>query len=139
MDKLVKCKNKNCQNDLVHIEGRRPKEFCSPKCRTDFHNSKKVKGVGRGRPKGAKNKFKPSAIDLVEAENRDNPLTNAARGRDKGGVNKGEVKKEKKPVGIKNWKREKTLLGGLHKKLAINEMPKGLSLMQQLEWREQNQ
>lgn len=53
-----KCKLPDCNNKLVHTEGRRPKEFCSPKCRTLFHNLKKVKGVGRGRPKGSKNKDK---------------------------------------------------------------------------------
>lgn len=55
---MTKCKNPSCQNEVVSIEGRRPKEFCSPECRTKYHNSKNSKGVGRGRPKGSKNKSK---------------------------------------------------------------------------------
>lgn len=88
---MTKCKNPSCTNEVVSIEGRRPKEFCSVECRTKFHNAKNFKGTGRGRPKGAKNKLKPNANDIIEAENRNNPLTNAARGRDEGGVNKDEI------------------------------------------------
>lgn len=91
-----KCKNTTCDKEVVSIEGRRPKEFCSVECRTKFHNSKKATGTGRGRPKGSKNKH--NAIDQVEADNRNNPLTNAARGRDEGGVNKDEIKSQKKKV-----------------------------------------
>lgn len=75
-----KCKLPTCGNELVHTEGRRPKEFCSPKCRTLFHNLKKVKGVGRGRPKGSKNKDKleitvidPQPIPIVTIT--DNSMT----------------------------------------------------------------
>ena len=93
MAKLSNCKNEKCGKELSHTEGRRPKKFCSEKCRIEFHNLGKIKGVGRGRPKGSKNKLKPNAIDRIEAENRNNPLTNAARGRDEGGVNKDEIKK----------------------------------------------
>lgn len=53
-----KCKNPSCTKEVVSIEGRRPKEFCSVECRTKFHNAKNFKGTGRGRPKGAKNKVK---------------------------------------------------------------------------------
>lgn len=55
---MTKCKNPSCTNEVVSIEGRRPKEFCSVECRTKFHNAKNFKGTGRGRPKGAKNKVK---------------------------------------------------------------------------------
>ena len=85
-----KCKNTTCDKEVVSIEGRRPKKFCSVECRTKFHNSKKATGTGRGRPKGSKNKH--NAIDQVEADNRNNPLTNAARGRDESGVNEDEVR-----------------------------------------------
>ena len=91
MVKESNCINQKCGKELSHTEGRRPKKFCSEKCRIEFHNSAKIKGVGRGRPKGAKNKLKPNANDIIEAENRNNPLTNAARGRDDGGVNKDEI------------------------------------------------
>lgn len=106
-----KCKLPTCENKLVHTEGRRPKEFCSPKCRTLFHNLKKVKGVGRGRPKGSKNKIKyPKGVTVVTEEikeivgavssagfcqpynNPTNPLTNAPRERDESGVNEDEIK-----------------------------------------------
>ena len=55
---MTKCKNPSCTNEVVSIEGRRPKEFCSVECRTKFHNAKNFKGTGRGRTKGAKNKPK---------------------------------------------------------------------------------
>ena len=55
---MTQCKNPTCQNEVVSIEGRRPKEFCSVTCRTKYHNSKNAKGTGRGRPKGSKNRDK---------------------------------------------------------------------------------
>lgn len=54
-----KCKNPSCTKEVVSIEGRRPKEFCSVECRTKFHNSKnKKEGGKRGRPAGSKNKVR---------------------------------------------------------------------------------
>lgn len=60
---MSQCKLESCQNEVKSIEGRRPKEFCSVECRTKFHNSKKLKGTGRGRPKGAKNKLKSVSFE----------------------------------------------------------------------------
>lgn len=54
---MTKCKNPSCDKEVVSIEGRRPKEYCSAECRTIFNNSKKKKeGSKRGRPAGSKNK-----------------------------------------------------------------------------------
>jgi hypothetical protein len=64
---MTKCKNTTCDKEVVSIEGRRPKEFCSVECRTKFHNGKKAKGTGRGRPKGSKNKPTTSIGVLKEA------------------------------------------------------------------------
>lgn len=75
---MNKCKNESCSNEVKSIHGRKPKLFCSSECRIEFYNSKKVKGVGRGRPKGSKNKSKTivvkenSAADKILAELSEN-------------------------------------------------------------------
>lgn len=65
---MTKCKNTTCDKEVVSIEGRRPKEFCSVECRTKFHNGKKAKGTGRGRPKGSKNKVKEVLTEDAKKE-----------------------------------------------------------------------
>jgi len=125
------CKNPKCRKELIHTPGRRPKEFCSPECRVTYHNNKNKpepeKRNPKGRPKGSKNKINLEKYKReleLEKENRSNPLISAARGRDSIGVNLDENKLEKEAfLKIEPQK----------------QMPKGLSLMQQLEWREKNQ
>lgn len=73
MERLDNCKNANCGKKLTHTEGRRPKEFCSPKCRVEFHNGKKLKGTGRGRKKGSKNKVNVVNIDGFEMDTKTVP------------------------------------------------------------------
>jgi len=60
------------------------------------------------RPKGSKNKSPANANDKVEAENRDNPLTQAARGRDKSGVNDDETAPKSLKDMFKNRTTERT-------------------------------
>lgn len=97
MERLDNCKNTDCGKKLIHTEGRRPKEFCSPECRIKFNNLKNKKGGSRGRPRGSKNKVNLEKLKqelAEERESRNNPLINAARGRDKSGVNEDEVKRK---------------------------------------------
>ena len=39
--KETHCLNPSCKKELVHTEGRRPKKYCSDKCRISHHLSKK--------------------------------------------------------------------------------------------------
>ena len=63
---------KFCGKSLNHIEGRRKKEFCNNTCRSKYWYNKNLK--------------------VKQKDDRDNPLINAARGRDENGINKDEVK-----------------------------------------------
>lgn len=68
---MTKCKNQSCTKEVVSIEGRRPKEFCSVECRTKFHNSKnKKEGSKRGRPAGSKNKVTQELKDKITENNK---------------------------------------------------------------------
>ncbi len=90
-----------CSTPIEQKEGKRERKFCSPSHCTMYNLNlkKKDKPKGKqGRPKGSPNKNKPNVNDKVEADNRNNPLTNAARGRDESGVNEDEVKPPKKIV-----------------------------------------
>ena len=41
--KATNCNNPSCGKELVHTEGRRPKKYCSDKCRISHHVSQKHK------------------------------------------------------------------------------------------------
>lgn len=72
---------------------------------------------------------------------RGNPLTNAARGRDECGINKDELNKSGKDDIKKAPKIKVSELKNNQSpppEAIRPQMPKGLSLMQQLEWREKN-
>lgn len=96
-----------CNEPIAQKEGKKERKFCSPSHCTMYHlkekNKDKPKGE-RGRPKGSKNKFKPSVIDILEAEARKDPLTNAARGRDENGVNNDELEEK---IRINNFPENK--------------------------------
>lgn len=140
---MPQCKNPTCQNEVVSIEGRRPKEFCSVSCRTKFHNSKNAKGTGRGRPKGSKNKDKPTTSIGVLKQAIEN------MGAEPVAVNKGiedipfvEIDPEAKPSLIEKatpYVQAATIAHHKLNQLASKpQMPKGLTLTQQLDWREKN-
>lgn len=76
MERLDNCKNADCGKKLIHTEGRRPKEFCSPECRIKFNNLKNKKGGSKGRPKGAKNKFNKVKIDGFQMDVKTVPAYN---------------------------------------------------------------
>lgn len=69
----------HCEKELTHVEGRKQKSFCNSFCRNQyFYSKRKV--------------VKFQAEVAGEKEKRQNPLINAARGRDASGVNNDEVK-----------------------------------------------
>lgn len=41
MAKLTNCLNPSCGKELEHTEGRRPKKYCTPKCRISHHIQQK--------------------------------------------------------------------------------------------------
>lgn len=87
-----------CQVPIEQKEGKRERKFCCPSHCTMYHlaekNKDKPKGK-RGRPAGAKNKINVEKFKkelALEKEMRQNPLINAARGRDSSGVNEDEMR-----------------------------------------------
>lgn len=80
-----------CEKLIEVIEKKKPKKYCTPKCRlNDFYRRRKLDRLQEKK--------------LFEIEQRSNPLINAARGRDKNGVNNDELSQNKpkndKPVRI---------------------------------------
>ncbi len=70
----------DCGENLVQLEGKRQKQFCGSSCRSNYWQKKKRRAK--------------LAADLgAEKQARSNPLINAARGRDKNGVNEDEAKR----------------------------------------------
>lgn len=79
----------NCKNDVPQTKGKRAKLYCSQKCRVEYFRAKEAAITpkrGPGRP--PKNL---AAQAQQETEQRQNPLINAARGRDASGVNEDEL------------------------------------------------
>lgn len=131
-----------CEIPIEQKEGKRERKFCSPSHCTLFHlkekNKDKPKG-NRGRPKGTKNKVKDSKgftkeeMEYVEKINKflDTPEI------------KEDMKQSFKDLTTKNISITKTEL--VDDKVKVTnvlrekpQMPKGLSLSEQLEWRENN-
>jgi endogenous inhibitor of DNA gyrase (YacG/DUF329 family) len=106
---MSKCKE--CNQSLELVAGRRQKEFCSRKCRNAFHN-RKLKGKRfkrvpieeweemQAKLKGQVNKIAKEILGEnvevlgIDIGGRNNPLINAARGRDESGVNEDENRTE---------------------------------------------
>lgn len=81
----------NCKIEISQTKGKRPKIYCSDRCKVDFFRSKKATGGpkrGRGRPR--------KAPIVQPPHERDSILINADRGRDSNGMNMEEVKLAKK-------------------------------------------
>jgi hypothetical protein len=87
-----------CGNELPKPKGRRPKVYCSDKCRATHWQKNKPKKTGKYIPI---EEYKATIAKLEQQiqeakDNRNNPLINAARGRDESGVNEDEMKE--KPI-----------------------------------------
>jgi|ERR1039457_367140 predicted nucleic acid-binding Zn-ribbon protein len=82
----------NCGKTLIHTEGRREKKYCGNNCKQAYWQKKK--------PKDKKTKvltmeqWEEIQKKLNEKTGRDNQFENAARGRDKSGVNEDEQKSD---------------------------------------------
>lgn len=86
--------------------------------------------------KGRKPKVSASA-PKGEYDDRSSPLINAARGRDESGINEDEIK-EYKGV-LDNYKKDEIAWSdNISFKNPKPQMPKGLSLEQQLQWKIDN-
>lgn len=86
------CTYPPCGKELKHIEGRRKKKYCDAKCKLKhwqlLNPAKKELKTKRIPIK----KWEEIQRKLLEKNDRDNPFTNAARGRDASGVNEDERK-----------------------------------------------
>lgn len=83
---MDKCKF--CSKELIHIEGRKKKSFCNDNCRNKYFNKNKPKVKMKCVPLEEWNKIQDK---IKMTDNRDNSLINAARGRDKSGINEDEL------------------------------------------------
>lgn len=128
---MTKCKNPSCTKEVVSIEGRRPKEFCSVECRTKFHNSKnKKEGAKQGRPKGSKNKS--AVTGSVPLPKHFQQIKNVGILEEDGSIRPLTISEQIAPA-----VHEATLAH--HKLIQIsNKMPEGLDWRQQLEWKRNN-
>lgn len=92
---MSKCLRKDCQVELVNIEGRRPKVFCSSRCRSlHWVKEKTLESKTKRIPIEEWENLTAELNELRKLkDNRNNPLINAARGRDESGINTDEVKK----------------------------------------------
>lgn len=78
----------NCDDELTHTEGRRKRKYCSDACKGQ-HWAK----THKGEPKYVQYKtFLELLEKMKEGTGRNNQFENAARGRDKTGVNNDEIK-----------------------------------------------
>lgn len=86
------CTYPPCGKELKHIEGRRKKKYCDAKCKLKhWQLLNPVKKELKTKRIPIK-KWEEIQKKLLEKNDRDNPFTNAARGRDASGVNEDEVK-----------------------------------------------
>jgi len=103
-----KCALPSCENELIHKEGRKKKKYCctnhsvrhwqmlNPK------KAQKTKQIPMDKWKEIEKK-----LNMDVDDNRDNPLINAARGRDRSGINEDELKtRQNKPKGTSKPKNK---------------------------------
>lgn len=101
--KQIHCNNPSCGKELIHTEGRRPKKYCSVGCRNAhykevYKKTEKVVLVPDENGKWMTADGKKVSIVWDDKDDRDNPLINAARGRDESGINEDEIRHEKAPI-----------------------------------------
>ena len=102
----------NCGHKLPPYKGRRHRTFCSDKCKLKYwqqHNKKSAKYVQYSKYKELLDKY--NAV----TEERNNPLINAARGRDECGVNLDEIRPSKPKDNKTQGKEEKQAKNGTEK------------------------
>lgn len=86
------CTYPPCGKELKHIEGRRKKKYCDAKCKLKhWQLLNPVKKELKTKRIPIK-KWEEIQKKLLEKNDRDNPFTSAARGRDASGVNEDEAK-----------------------------------------------
>ncbi len=133
----------NCEAELNSSEGKREKKYCNSNCRASHYQKthpktqeKKIKRV----PIEKWNKMQEELEEL--RKQRDNPLINAARGRDESGVNEDEVKLAK-PKTSELAKTAAAISANtiqkiLEKEKPKKEMPTGLSRTDRMRWMREN-
>ena len=102
-EKQIHCNNPSCGKELIHTEGRRPKKYCSVGCRNAhykevYKKTEKVILIPDENGKWMTADGKKVSIVWDDKDDRDNPLINAARGRDESGINEDEIRHEKTPT-----------------------------------------
>ena len=131
-----------CGKEVPQTAGKRKKEYCGNTCRVKFYLKKK----NEGKPKGKRGRPKKSELEksyektlnkIVNYPENKKAIEQSTKDLIQG--NRSVTKNELVDGKVKITNNPKLIAKEANEFLKIdNPMPKGLSLIQQLEWREKN-